>query len=107
MWSVNPNEPRIRSFRVIPNGYIIHLRVYKTLGVSIEDYFATIARVRAYRKFRTANLNNATVFELIPLLDKYSELGDYYTNQLVTVINNFDLLKYDNYTLTDCKKINN
>ena len=99
MWSVNPNEPRIRSYRKMPNNYIIHLRKYETLGQSIVDYFGTIARVRAYRKFREANLNGKSTMELIPLLDKYSELGDYYCNQVITIIDHFDLLKYDNYQL--------
>jgi len=101
MWSINPNEARMLSYEKRTDNYIIYMRKYETLGQSIADYFATISRVSVYNKFREANLEGKSVYEMVTYLDKYSELGEYYCGMVNSVIKNFDLLKYDNYRLPD------
>lgn len=102
MWSFNPEEPRIAA-NIAREDQIIYLRKYADLSESIRDYYATVARSRAYRNFRAMRIKTKDVNRLLPHLRYYSEMGDVYVAQLAAVIRQNDLMKYDDYQLDpDC-----
>ena len=77
----------------------IYLKKYNNIAESIDHYFLTLGRHRAYRKFRLCRYEEADVYELIDSLDKYSEMGEEYTHLLKKVIEWNDLKEYDHYTI--------
>lgn len=77
----------------------IYLKKYPNVAESIDHYFLTIGRNNAYRKFRNERYARADVFKLIESLDKYSERGSEYTNQLKKMIEWNNLQEYDTYSI--------
>lgn len=98
IWSENPAEERISSLSR-RNGKNIFLRKYEHLSSSIEDYFYTIGRSAAYRKFREKRIEITEPYELTKYLTSYSELGQEYVEKLNMVIRANDLQKYDHYII--------
>lgn len=98
VWSFNAKDDRIAA-GVTRDGKTIYLKKYMTLEGSVYDYFKTLSKLGSYEKFREMRRETDNPLELIKYLDHYSELGDVYTQQLKTVIENNDLQKYDDYRL--------
>ncbi len=98
IWSYRSNEPRIPA-KYARNGKTVFVRKYHDVSESITDYFETIGRSRAYRKFRAARKQTQEVSELLPYLRYYSEKGDAYVKQLRTIIRQNNLTQYDHYQL--------
>ena len=98
IWSYSSKESRMLAGKT-RNGEKIYVRKYDDLSASIVDYFGTMARVRAYRKFRAARLETEDVNELLPYLKYYCERGDEYVAQLATIIRQNKLMQYDNYQI--------
>ncbi|MGK7396967.1 MAG: glucosaminidase domain-containing protein [Candidatus Cyclobacteriaceae bacterium M3_2C_046] len=98
IWSYRSDEQRIKA-RLGREGQPIYVKKYDHLYASIEDYFETIARVGAYKGFRYKRSETQNVFDLIPLLNKYSELGHVYVKKLEVVIRKNDLTRFDHYRL--------
>jgi Bax protein len=96
--SYNIEEDRVKSY-IIRNGNYVYLRKYDHISSSIEDYFKTISRVKAYKKFREKRMESEEPKDLLPFLIKYSELGEDYINMLRGMIKANDLEKYDRYSL--------
>ncbi|MGI9552764.1 MAG: glucosaminidase domain-containing protein, partial [Aurantibacter sp.] len=96
IWSLNKNEPRIRAV-FSRSGYPIYLKKYENLAESIEDYFRTIARVKAYQKFREKRGETDDPFEMVPYLNRYSEQGQVYTRKIANLIRNNDLTRFDQF----------
>jgi len=94
VWSYHANEPRIAASK-----NDVYLRKYEDISQSIEDYFATIGRTRAYHQFRLKRTSTSDIDQLLPLLKHYSERGLSYINQLHTVIRQNDLTQYDHYKI--------
>ena len=94
IWSYNKGEPRIPA-----NDSDVFLRKYTDIAESIEDYFVTLGRARAYKKFREMRLKSDNIHELLPLLKNYSQRGTAYTDQLKILIKNSDLERYDHYQI--------
>jgi len=75
------------------------MRKYDTIEESIEHYFFTIGKNKAYHKFRVKRFEEENVYQLIDELHKYSTKGDDYTEMLKQIIIWNDLKKYDNYKI--------
>ena len=95
MWSKDPNEPRIAAGVKRKGKRTIWLRKFKTLDESIRQYYQTIGRVKEYKAFRELRFHSNDVTQLVKKLDKYSELGDKYTQMLASVIRHNKLTQYD------------
>uniref|UniRef100_A0A6A7GBW5 Mannosyl-glycoprotein endo-beta-N-acetylglucosamidase-like domain-containing protein n=1 Tax=Hirondellea gigas TaxID=1518452 RepID=A0A6A7GBW5_9CRUS len=96
VWSVNPLEPRIKAGQSRVNKQV-YLRKYPTLKESIADYMKLLARHKAYSRFRSKLQITDDYKVLVPKLDKYSEMGDIYTNRLLSTIEYNQLYLYDRY----------
>lgn len=77
----------------------IYLKKYNNIAESIDHYFLTLGRHRAYRSFRLKRYEQTDVYELIDALDKYSENGKEYTLLLKKVIEWNNLEQYDHYII--------
>lgn len=95
MWSTNPKEPRIAATVKRGGTRTIWLKKFTTLDDAIRAYYETIARARAYKKFRTLRMLSNNPYKSTEGLDKYSEMGEAYTKELNKVI------RYNNFTLYD------
>ncbi|WP_420386410.1 glucosaminidase domain-containing protein [Roseivirga sp.] len=98
VWSYNSDEPRIPA-SIRREDYQVYLRKYGHIAESVMDYFKTIARAPAYTGFRRKRAETSDIRELLPYLDKYSERGQEYVTQLMTMIRYNDLQRYDNYQI--------
>lgn len=98
IWSYNSNEDRIKAL-VARDSTIVFVRKYSDLEESVNDYFKIIANVDAYSDFREKRMESNNPYELIPLLNRYSEVGDVYTSKLIQLIQNNGLTHFDNYQL--------
>ena len=98
IWSYNSNEPRIAS-RVNRGADTVYLRKYDDISQSIESYFITLGRSRAYHDFRKARAKTDDVYALIPHLRLYSERREAYVAQLGTMIRFNGLRRYDSYRI--------
>lgn len=97
LWSFNKNEPRIRAKVPRPGGHV-YLRKFSNTYQSIEGYYYLIA-TGPYSDFRKSRKNADDVFEMIPHLDRYSELSSFYLNQIKDVIRTNNFTKYDHYQI--------
>ena len=98
IWSYNANEPRIKA-SYSRGDKKVYLRKYADVSESITDYFETVGRSRAYRRFRNARTESDDVDVLLPHLKYYSERRDAYVDQLRTIIRQNNLTQYDSYTI--------
>jgi len=98
IWSYFSGEDRIEAL-VGRDSTKIYVRKYANIEESINDYFITIARVKAYKTFRNERLQSNNPYILIPFLKAYSELGSIYTKKLTYLIKSNKLNDYDSYTI--------
>lgn len=98
IWSYNKGENRIKAL-VGRDSTNIYVRKYSSIEASVKDYYQTIGRVHAYKEFRLERVNSDDPYKLVPLLHRYSEVGDIYTKKLHKLIKNNNLTKYDNYAI--------
>lgn len=98
VWSFDANESRIRA-GISRDDYQVYLRKYNDISESIKDYYKTIGRHRSYRDFVKKRVTSQDVKVLVPLLKAYSERGDAYTKQLLSMIRFNEFEQYDNYTI--------
>lgn len=94
VWSFDPNEPRLAAGRK-RGDKTIYVKKYPSISAAIEDYYLLLGRGSAFREFRRARLETDDPFVLVYKLDKYSERGKEYCDEVAAVIrhNNFD--QYD------------
>lgn len=98
VWSMNSSDARIPA-KFKRNGRQVYLKRYATISASIKDYFLTLGKVNAYRKFRTARMNQKDYRALIIHLDRYSERGIDYVKDLERMIRLNGFERYDHYQL--------
>jgi Bax protein len=95
MWSVNKNEKRIPA-KYKRNGVkTVWLRKFDTIDDSIRAYYFLMAKGKAYKKFRKVRYETDDVYKMVKKLDKYSELGDIYTQSLSSAIRRNKLTRFD------------
>lgn len=85
VWSFDSNEPRIAAGEK-RGDKTIWLKKYGSIEDSIRDNYRVLALGSAYVEFRKQRVISSDPFELVKYLDKYSELGDKYGEELAAVI---------------------
>ncbi len=95
MWSVNKNDKRIAAAQQRKGNKTIWLRKFDTIEESIKEYYKLMARGNAYRDFRTLKGQTDNVYKMVKKLDRYSEKGQEYVDQISSVIKYNDLTKFD------------
>ena len=98
IWSYHAGENRIKAL-MGRDSTSIYVRKYSNIEESVMDYYQTIARVRAYKEFRCERALSNDPQKLVPLLHRYSEVGEAYTKKLNSLIKNNNLMQYDNYAI--------
>jgi Bax protein len=98
MWSYNSFEPRIAAGKTRAKKRI-YLRAYVDISQSITHYFDILSKSWAYKSLRKTRQSTSNPYELLPHLQNFSERRTVYTNQLKKVIDQYDLTRFDNYTL--------
>jgi len=94
VWSFNKNEPRIKAGRM-RGDTIVWLKKYPSIKASIRDYYRTLGRGHAYDEFRKLKMETSDPYELVKKLDRYSENGDEYIEQLTSIIQYNEFYIYD------------
>jgi len=94
VWSFNKNEPRIAAGET-RGTKTIWLKKYDTIEDSIRNYYKVIATGKAFKEFRKLKMKTENPYELVKKLDKYSEIGDKYGEELSAMI------KYNKFYLLD------
>ncbi|MEA3370702.1 MAG: glucosaminidase domain-containing protein [Campylobacterota bacterium] len=95
MWSVNPDEPRIAASEMRSGTRTIWLKKFATIEESVREYYKLMGRGFAFDEFRRVRSETEDVFLIIEKLDRYSEIGDKYAEELGSMIRYNKLLKYD------------
>jgi Bax protein len=85
VWSFDENDDRIAAGEK-RGDKTIWLKKYSTVKASISDYYRTLARGRAFVEFRRLNLTTNDPYKLVKKLDKYSEKGALYGEELTSII---------------------
>ncbi len=94
VWSFNKNEPRIAAGET-RGTKTIWLKKYATIEDSIRNYYKVMATGRAFKEFRKLKMKTENPYKLVKKLDKYSEIGDKYGEELTAMI------KYNKFYLID------
>lgn len=98
IWSFNGQEKRIAASEK-RGKETVYLKKYSSMEQSIYDYFLMLSTKDVYEEFREVRLTNKDPFLLVEKLEKYSELGDVYIQNLKKTIEKNKLLVYDSYCL--------
>jgi len=94
VWSFDENDERIAAGEK-RGDKTIWLKKYSSVKASISDYYRTLARGRAFVEFRRLNLSTSDPYKLVKTLDKYSEKGALYGEELTSIIKFNKFYKYD------------
>ncbi|WP_434017284.1 glucosaminidase domain-containing protein [Thalassotalea sediminis] len=91
VWSFDEDEPRVPALQK-RGDKTIWVKKYASIEDAVYDYYRTLARGRAFKEFRQLNATTNDPFALVTKLDKYSEKGSAYGEELAEIIqyNNFD-----------------
>lgn len=95
VWSFNKNEPRIAAGEKRAGTKTIWLRKFGTLEDSVRKYYQLMATGHAYKELRELRVKTDDVHELVKKLDRYSEMGELYGDELSKVIRYNKFTKYD------------
>jgi len=95
MWSTNPKEKRIAAEKQREGNVTIWLRKFDTIDDSIKAYYELISKAKAYAKLRKLRLKTNDPFIITQGLDKYSEIGQAYIDEINSVIRHNNFMKYD------------
>lgn len=79
----------------------VYMKRYNTIIESVEHYYLILGRHKAYKSFRKKREGEATVYQLIDQLNRYSELGEEYGRLLKRIIKANNLEKYDHYRIRE------
>lgn len=96
IWSFNKNEPRIAAGSQ-RGDKTIWLKKYSTVKEAIKDYYILLSRGGAFKEFRQLSFQDASVFEIVKKLHRYSEKKDLYGKELT------DMIKFNKFTKYDDK----
>ena len=95
MWSSNKNEPRVAAGEKRDGKRTIWLRKFNSIEDSVKAYYKLMAKGKAFKEFRKTRYETADVHEIVKKLDKYSEIGELYGEELSQVIKYNKLIKHD------------
>lgn len=91
VWSFDEDEPRIAALQK-RGDKTIWVKKYSTVEEAVYDYYRTLARSSAFSEFRQTKMITNDPFVLVTKLDRYSEKGSLYGEELTAIIkfNKFD-----------------
>lgn len=95
MWSVSKKEQRVAAKEKRDNNVTVWVKKYKSLEDSVNGYYLTLGRGKRYRNLRELNFETDNVFEIIKGLDRYSERGETYVDEIASIIRYNKLTRYD------------
>lgn len=94
VWSFDDEEPRIAAGNQ-RDGETIWVKKYDSIEDSVRDNYRVLARGFAHQHFRDARLQTNDPFKLVKKLDRYSEMGAKYGDELASVIRHNHFTDYD------------
>lgn len=94
VWSFDEDEPRIAAGEKRGNK-TIWVKKYSSIKAAIRDYYRTLARGSAFDEFRKLNMTTNDPYELVKKLDRYSEKGAKYGEELTSIIKYNKFHEYD------------
>lgn len=94
VWSFDENEPRIAAQQQ-REGKTIWVRKYASIEEAVYDYYRTLARGSAFQEFRETKMETSDPFILVTKLDRYSEKGAVYGEELSAIIKFNKFEQYD------------
>ncbi len=95
MWSVSKSEQRIAAKEKRDNNTTVWVKKYSSLEESVRGYYLTLGRGKRYQTLRELNFTSNNVFEIVKGLDRYSERGESYVDEIASIIKYNKLTKYD------------
>ncbi len=94
VWSFDENEPRIAAGEK-RGDKTIWVKKYSSVKEAIRDYYRTLARGNAFNEFRALRVKTNDPHQLVKKLDRYSEKGAKYGEELSAIINFNKFQEYD------------
>ncbi|WP_373004753.1 glucosaminidase domain-containing protein [Sulfurimonas sp.] len=94
VWSFNKNEPRIAAGET-RGSKTIWLKKYASIEDSVRDYYKNLGRSHAFKEFRKLKMRTDDPYKLVKKLDRYSELGAQYGQELTSMIKFNKFYLYD------------
>lgn len=85
VWSFDKNEPRMAASEK-RGDKTIWVKKYDSIEQSVSDYYRVLGRGFAFEEFRQAKMQDPDPFVLVTKLDKYSEKGAEYGEELASMI---------------------
>ena len=95
MWSKNPKESRIAAGIKRAGGRTIWLRKFYSIEDSVREYYKLMGKGKHFKEFRKRRYETDDVHEIVKKLDKYSEIGHLYGEELSKMIRFNKLTHYD------------
>ncbi|MFT5660514.1 MAG: Bax protein [Sulfurimonas sp.] len=95
MWSKNPKESRIAAGMKRADGRTIWLRKFYSIEDSVREYYKLMGKGKHFKAFRKIRYETDDVHEIVKKLDKYSEIGHLYGEELSAMIRFNKLTHYD------------
>lgn len=94
VWSFDEDEPRVAALKK-RGDKTIWVKKYDSIEAAVYDYYRTLGRSSAFAEFRQTRMETEDPYVLVTKLDKYSEKGALYGEELTSIIkfNKFD--QYD------------
>ena len=94
VWSFDEDEPRIAAGEK-RGDKTIWVKKYSSIEEAIRDYYRTLARGNAFGEFRALREQTSDPHMLVKKLDKYSEKGAKYGEELSSIISFNKFQAYD------------
>lgn len=96
VWSVSKKDKRIAASEK-RGKQTIWLKKYDSIEESIEDYYLTLSRSKAFVGFKKVNSRvlNPNPYALVKKLDRYSERGALYGKELAAMIRYNKFIRFD------------
>jgi len=104
IWSFNKKEPRIAASGQ-RGTKTIWLKKYSSVEDSVTDYYKNLGRSFAFKEFREEKMLSNNPYILVTKLDRYSEKGSKYGEELTSMMSYNKFLKYDDTFFERPKKI--
>jgi Bax protein len=95
MWNNSKSAKRIAASQQREGKRTIWLSKYDNLEESVRAYYKTLAKGKTYKAFREVKYNGGSVYDMVKKLDKYSERGEAYIQEIASMIRYNKLTKYD------------
>ncbi|MGJ8691149.1 MAG: glucosaminidase domain-containing protein [Thalassotalea sp.] len=95
VWSFDEDEPRIAALKKRGNK-TIWVKKYDSVEGAVYDYYRTLGRSAAFEQFRKTRMKTDDPFVLVTKLDRYSEKGSLYGEELSAIIKFNKFTKFDN-----------